>query len=402
MRLGYALDDPDFYLGDVHAVYRELRQEAPVYWCESGRFWALSKYENILYTSRHPETFCSSRGVLTRDALRGNSIPGPPPSILYMDPPVHNRYRKLVSTAFTPRMVKALEPRIRQIIGETLDALPVGEVVDFVENVAIPIPILVIAEILGVPGQDRAAFKRWSDAAIVGADAGSAEAHALGLGELFGYFQSQLEQRRRDPRTDLISSLAAAEVDGERLSEFDLLSFCLTLLVAGNETTRNLISGGARALMEFPEEKRKLAADPSLIPDAIEEMLRWVTPVRAFARTATVDTEIRGQTISAGDYVLMLYESGNRDEEAWGKTADRFEVTRPPVPGQLAFGFGEHQCLGANLARMEARFLFEELLRRFADVALAGEIEPLRSTVFNGIVHMPVRFSNRFTLRYGR
>jgi cytochrome P450 len=275
-----------------------------------------------------------------------------------------------------------------------VDALHPGEPVDFVEQVAVPLPLLVIAEMLGVPAADRARFKRWSDAMIAAADLGVA-ASIASVQELFGYFLEALAARRRAPRDDLVSALALAEVEGERLADDELLMFCMTLLVAGNETTRNLIAGGARALIDFPAQRRRLVADRTLLPAAVAEMLRWVTPVRAFARTATADTAIRGQRIAAGDYVVLLYASANRDETVWGPEADRFDVGRAPEAGHLAFGIGAHSCLGANLAVLEAEVLFDELLRRFPDIELATD-EPLPvrpSNFIVGLEHMPVRFT---------
>jgi cytochrome P450 len=289
-------------------------------------------------------------------------------------------------------MVRALEPRIRELARDVLDPIRPGVPVDFVEQVAVPLPLLVIAEMLGIPPADRPRFKDWSDVIVAGPDIGVAATMGA-VQELFGYFFAILAARRDDPRDDLVSALAHAEVEGERLADDEVLIFCLTLLVAGNETTRNLISGGARALIDFPAQRRRLVADPSLLPGAVAEMLRWVTPVRAFARTATEDTSIRGQAIAAGAYVVLLYPSANRDEQVWGPTADRFDVARVPEPGHLAFGIGQHSCLGASLALLETQVLFEELLGRFPDLALAGEVEPLRSTVMNGIVRMPVVFS---------
>jgi cytochrome P450 len=390
----YALDDPDFYLDDVAAAYRRLRAEAPVYWCARAGFWALTKHADIQHVSRNPQLFCSGQGILVKDPMRDGTMPVQPPSIIYMDPPAHLRYRRLVSKAFTPRMVNALEPRIRAFARQSLDEVSPGVPIDLVEHVAVPLPMLVIADMLGVPAEDRLQFKRWSDAIIAGADLGVAATMAS-VQEVFAYFLAQLEARRRAPRDDLVSALAVAEVDGERLADDEVLMFCMTLLVAGNETTRNLISGGARALMQFPDERRTLAANPALFPRAVEEMLRWVTPVKAFARTATQDTTIREQRIAAGDYVVLLYASANRDEEVWGPTADRFDVSRAPDPGHLSFGIGPHSCLGANLALLEARVLFEELLARFPNFELAGEPEPLRSTVMNGIVRMPVVFAGQ-------
>jgi cytochrome P450 len=388
----YALDDPGFYLDDVDAAYRRLRAEAPVYWCARAGFWALAKHADVQYVSRNPQLFCSGRGILVKDPMRDGTMPEQPPSIIYMDQPAHLRYRRLVSKAFTPRMVQTLEPRVRAFARQSVDAIAPGVPLDFVEHVAVPLPLLVIAEMLGVPAEDRARFKQWSDIIITGADLGPAAAMST-VQELFAYFFEQLEARRRAPRDDLVSALALAEVDGERLADDEVLMFCMTLLVAGNETTRNLISGGGRALMQFPDQRRTLAADSALLPRAVDEMLRWVTPVKTFARTATQDTTIRGQRIAAGDYVVLLYASANRDEAVWGPTADRFDVTRAPDPGHLAFGIGPHSCLGAHLATLEARVLFEELLARFPDFEPAGEPEPLRSTVMNGIVRMPVVFS---------
>jgi cytochrome P450 len=391
--LSYALNDPDFYIGDVDDAYRRLRAEAPVYRCEPAGFWALSKHADVDLVSRNQQLFCSGQGVVVNDPVRAGTMPGTPPSIIYMDPPVHLRYRRLVSKAFTPRMVNALEPRIRALACQSLAAVVPGEPIDFVEHVAVPLPLLVIAEMLGIPTEDHGRFKRWSDEIVTGADAG-AEASLAVVQELFGYFFEVLGQRRQALADDLISALAFAEVDGERLADDEILMFCMTLLVAGNETTRNLIAGSARALMRFPDQRRRLVAEPALLPNAVDEMLRFVTPIKTFARTATRDTTIRGQRIAAGDYVVLLYASANRDEEVWGPDADRFDVTRAPDPGHLAFGIGPHSCLGANLARLETRVLFEELLRRFPDFELAGEVVPFRSTLMNGIVHMPVTFGH--------
>src|SRR5262245_17212675 len=285
----YALDDPAFYLDGVDESYRRLRREAPVYWCERAAFWALAKHADIQLVSKDPQLFCSGQGVLVKDPMRDGTMPAQPPSIIYMDPPAHVRYRRLVSKAFTPRMVAALEPRIRSLARESIAAVAPGVPVDFVEHIAVPLPMLVIAEMLGIRGEDRDQFKRWSDAIIAGADAGVAATMMI-VQELFGYFLRELEARRRARSDDLISALVSAELDGEHLADDELLMFCLTLLVAGNETTRNLIAGAARALMMFPDQRRKLVSNPTLIPGAVPEMLRWVTPVKTFARTATADT----------------------------------------------------------------------------------------------------------------
>ena len=388
--LAPALDDPDFYLADPHAAFRWMRERAPVYRCERARLWAISKHADIMQISRDPETFCSARGILIHDGLRGETPMSTPPSIIHMDPPQHNRYRKLVSRAFTPGMVAGLEGRIRAIARESLDAIRSGATHDFVEAVAVPLPMLVIADMLGVAAEDRQTFKRWSDAIIAAADTGTTPESTEHVGELFAYFHGKLGERRERPQNDLVSALAAAGMDGDRLADEELLMFCMTLLVAGNETTRNLISGGAKALMEFPDERRALVEHPDRLPGAVEEMLRWVTPIRSFARTATRDTEIRGQRIAAGDYVLLLYASGNRDEEVFGLTADVFDVGRPADVMHVVFGFGEHFCLGASLARLELRLMLETLLARFDGFELAGTPTWPPNNRLVGMTHLPL------------
>jgi cytochrome P450 len=384
-----APDDPDWYLGDVHAAYEWLRRESPVHRYEPNDCWLVSRYEDVRRVSRDPATFCSGRGILVHDPVRAGRTS--PTTILQMDPPEHTAYRKLVSRAFTPGAVRRLETRVRELVRESLADVADRDVVDFVEEVAVPVPVLVIAEILGVPASDRADFRRWSDAAILAAD--DYHGGAAGVLELFSYFGRHLEEHRARPRDDVLSQLLAAEVDGRRLTDLELQSFCLTLLVAGNETTRNLVSGGALALAEHPHQRALLAAEPARIAAAVDEMLRWVTPVKTFARTATRDTDLGGRPVAAGDYLLLLYAAANRDEAAFGPTAGRFDVTRPTDPAHVAFGFGEHYCLGAHLARLEARVLFEELLARHPHFELAAEPEPMRSTLMHGMERMPVRLA---------
>ncbi|MFQ5514879.1 MAG: cytochrome P450 [Myxococcota bacterium] len=393
----FAPDLPEFYLEDPDASFRRLRAEDPVHWYAPGGFWCITRHADVQYVSRTPRLFCSRHGTQIFEIQqvregRRKGVEGAAPSIIQMDPPQHNRFRKLVIRAFTARTVSALEPRIREIARESLSAIEPGECLDFVEKVAIPLPMLVIAEMLGVPSEDREDFRRWSDAMIEAGGGGTEETTVRTVSEMFAYFQERIPERQREPRSDLLSALVHAEIDGERLSEPEILIFCLTLLVAGNETTRNLISGGARALMENPDEKRKLVEDPRRIPNAVEEMLRWVTPVRNFARRATHDTELGGAKIAEGDFVVLLYGSANRDEAVFGEDSHRFDVTRERAPRHLAFGFGEHLCMGASLARLETRVMFQELLARFPRLKLAGPVTPLRSILINGIERMPVVF----------
>jgi cytochrome P450 len=391
--LDFRPDDPGWYLGDPDAAYRRLRREAPVYWYEPDRFWFLSKHADVFAVSKDPATFCSSKGFRIHDDLRSGATPaleGIPPSILGMDPPDHTRYRGLVSRFFTPRAVHRLEQRIREIARASLDAAETGTVVDFVELVSVPLPVLVIAELLGVPLEDRKHFKDWSDD-LIAANEGNVEAIGR-VADLFMYMISQALDRRRSPRDDLLSVVATGAPNGRLLSEPELGIFAVALLGAGNETTRNAISGGAIALMEHPDQRSALVEDPSLMANAVEEIVRWVSPIKSFARTATRDTQIRGQKISAGDFVVLSYSSANRDEEVYGPTAEDFDVRRTAAAAHLGFGVGQHFCLGAHLARLEVRTLFEELLARFPHFELAGKVERVRSTLINGIEHLPVVF----------
>lgn len=388
----FAPDDDDFYLGDPYPALRRLRAEDPVHWYEKAGFWCITKHADVEHVSRSPQLFTSTQGILIGTAQEKRP-PGVPPTIIEMDPPQHNRFRKLVIQAFAPRAIAALEPRIRAIARESIDAVPVGEPVDFVNAVSVPLPMYLIAEMIGVPSADWSEFRRWSDAMVKAAGSMRDAASDAVLGEMFSYFAKHLADRRRAPRGDLVSTLARAEIDGDRLTDPEILMFCATLLTAGNETTRNLISGGAFALMQHPDQTHALLATPGMIPNAVEEMLRWCPPILSFARHATSATSLRGKKIGAGDRVLLLYLAANRDEEVWGEDAECFDVRRDHSRRRhLSFGFGEHLCLGAPLARLEARVMFEELLARLPEVEPVGPLERVRSRLMYSIERMPVVF----------
>jgi len=380
-----ALHDPQFYAGDPFPAFRRLRTEAPIHWHATPGFWAVTRHEDVVAVSRDPATFCSSRGILLSDLERPIM---PRQSIIYIDPPEHAKYRKLVQPVFSPGRLRALEQRIAALVHELIDGIEAGQVIDFVDAFAAPLPLLVIADMLGVPGADRGRFKRWSDAIIEAGTQPSNDNMAQSV-ELLEYFGSVIAERRQRPGDDLISLLVRSEIDGERLEEFDLLMFCMTLLVAGNETTRNLLAHGALALATYPDERALLRRDATLMPRAVEEMLRWGSPVGSFMRTATAGTQLRGTEIHEGDRLLLLYASANRDEAMFGADAEEFRVARDAA-GHVAFGFGEHFCLGAQLARMEARSAFAQLLERFAGWELAGAVVRLPSLFMRGIVHLPL------------
>ncbi len=383
--------NPDWYLApDHYEVLARLRAETPVFGYKPSHY-VVSRYDDIRAISRDPDHFVNGRGVLVNDPMRSTNAPPVAPSILHMDPPEHSQYRQLVSRAFTPRAVRSLEDRVRALARLTLDRIDLGADVDVVADIAVPLPVTVIAELLGIPEDVHDDFRRWSDAAIL---AGESDPRAMpGIGELFEYIGTHIDNTRTRGGDHLVARLVEADLDGYRLTRAELQMFCVVLLVAGNETTRHLISGGIRALAQHPDQLAALRAQPDLIPGAVEEMLRWTTPIQAFARTAARDLTLHDQPVREGDYLIMLYASGNRDESAFGPAAGEFNALRPADPAHVAFGFGQHLCLGASLARIEARVLFEELLARVDGVALAGAGRPTRSTIMHGWIELPVRFS---------
>jgi cytochrome P450 len=381
------LDDEAFYAGDPFPHYRRLRAEAPLAWNPRLGYWAASKHADVVAMSRDPATFCSGKGILTFEI--GVEYPTPP-TMMHTDPPEHTRYRGLVQPGFAPSRIRALEPAVRRRARELVDTIEAGSPLDVVATVTVPYPLMIIAALLGIPDDDWPRFYQWSEASIPGAtDWSEADRQAL-MTEMHQYLLAATRQRRGDRRDDIISVLANVEVDGEQLTDDELVMFLNQLLVAGNETTRNTLSGGLWELAVRGDWER-LVADRALIERTVEEMLRWTTPVIAFMRTATRDVEVRGRGVRAGDPVLLLYASANRDEEVFGPSAETFDVARAPNP-HVAFGFGPHFCIGAALARLEARVLLEELLDRFTTLEPAGEIERSHSAIIAGVTRAPLVF----------
>src|SRR3984957_18938567 len=382
------LHSPDFYAGDPYPAYRDLRASAPVCWNDVTNFWALLKYEGVRLVSSSPAAFTSTQGITIPDPAMPRPVQ--PGSLIFTDPPRHRQMRKLINSGFTRRRVSVLEPKIREIVRGILDGMQLDSVHEFAEEIAAPLPTRLIAELIGAPPDDWEQFRAWSDAATGTADPEIELDPLVAAGQLFEYFHKLIGAKRVEPRDDLLSVLAGAEIDGDRLTDQDLLNFAFLLLVAGNETTRNLIALGTLALIAHPDECGKLVDDPSLIPGAVEEMLRWTSPVTHMARTAAADVEIRGQLIKQGDTVVMFYGSANRDEEIFGSDAEEFKVIRSPNP-HIAFGCGEHSCIGSQLARLEACVLFEVLLGRYAKLELTGDVDRMRATMIPGVKRMPVR-----------
>ena len=384
--LAATLEEPGFYAGDPFPHYARLRHEAPVAWNAELGYWAVAKHADVVAISKDPETFCSGKGILTLEI--GIEYPFPP-TMMHTDPPEHTRYRKLVQPGFAPSRIRDLAVRVRDRADELVAHLEPGAEFDAVEALAVPFPLWIIAELLGIPESDWPCFYQWSEASIPGATDWPPEECQRLQAEMNEYLLDMTKARRGDPRDDIVSVLANADVEGESLRDDELVMFLNQLLIAGNETTRHAISGGIAALAERPEQWKRLVADRTLVSTAAEEILRWTTPVISFMRTATRDTQVRGVPIAAGDPLVLLYASANRDEEAFGSNADQFDVGRDPNH-EVALGFGPHFCLGAALARVEIAAMLDALLGRFSSLSSAGPVERTASFVIAGITHAPV------------
>jgi cytochrome P450 len=394
------LTDPSLYqFGDPFELYAELRANQPVAWVEPteqhGGFWAITTHPEVSSMGADPGRFCSSRGILIDEI--GTSYDAPP-TMMHTDPPQHTRYRRLVQPGFKPSMVRLMESGVGAKASALLEAIEAGTPVDIVSTLSIPYPLQVICELLGVDGSQWPRFYEWSEAVIPGESERSEEERGRLQVEMWEYLIGVANERRLAPADDLVSVLATVGgvTDGgdttEQLSEAELAMFLIQLLVAGNETTRNLISGGLAALAERPDQWAALRADRTLVPGAVEELLRWTTPVISFMRTATRPVVVRDTPLAEGDPVLLVYAAANRDEAVFGPDADQVRVDRQRNP-HVSFGFGPHFCLGAALARLEARVVLEQLLDRFATIELTAPVERTASAVIAGVRRADLAFS---------
>jgi cytochrome P450 len=396
---GARFDDAMFYLDDPHATYRALREDDPLHWYDSGGFWVATKYDDIRFISSRPDLFSSEQVGILSDlrAIRAGrgEIEAGTRGMMFLDPPKHAQQRKIVSHRFTPGAIAALEVGVREVVVEVVEGLPAGEF-DWIEHVAEPIPVFAFSRVLGVPRQDWHQIVEWSTViAAAGGGEVSDDDIARITNEVGPYLWELLCTRRAEPTDDLLSLLATAEVDGQPLDDGMAITHALTLLAAGSETTQSLIAGMAWCLSEFRDQAGSVFDDPRLVSGAVEETLRWWTPVMSMARQAVTDVELRDKTIRAGEGVLLLYSAANRDADQWGEDAERFDVLRPEASRHLGFGFGEHFCLGAHLARQEARVLLEELTSRAIGIEVVGEPVLRRSPLIHTFDRLPVQLSWR-------
>jgi cholest-4-en-3-one 26-monooxygenase len=394
------IDGRNFVAGVPYEWFAELRREAPAFWhlqdgAPRGGFWAITRYDDCVHVNRDWEHFSSARRSSLFSDMDDDQLAQQQLMMLNMDPTMHTRYRRLVNKGFTPKLVRDLEQQIVGYADGIIDAVCERGTADFVEEISAELPLLVIAELLGVPQEDRRMVFDWSNR-MIGAEDPEYQIPGADPGEsamqVFAYAEEMAAARKLQPKEDLISVLLKAEVEGEKLNEMELDLFFLLLIVAGNETTRNLMSGAMTAFFDHPDQWELLRKDRSLLPGAVEEMLRYVTPVMHFRRTATGDMELHGQEIKEGDKVVFWHTSANRDETAF-EDPDTFDITRSPN-NHIAFGGGgPHFCLGANLARMEIMVMFDRLLDRIPDMRLDGEVQRLQSNFINGTKHIPIAFA---------
>jgi cholest-4-en-3-one 26-monooxygenase len=395
------LVDQDHYAryGAPHDQLTWLRANAPVFWHEGDAardwpgFWAVTKHEDVVHVSRHSDLFSSSRRLALFNEVPEEQIVLQRMMMLNQDPPEHTRRRSLVNRGFTPRAIGALEEHIRDICHTLVDEAQARPELDFVRDISAPLPLYVICELLGAPQADRDRLFEWSNRMIGSEDpdySSTPEEASTAAAELYAYANRLAAERRERPRSDIVTKLLQPDENGEVLDEHEFDVFVLLLVVAGNETTRNAASGGMLALFEHPDQWARLTSDPSLARTAAEEIVRWVSPVNLFRRTATSDTTLRGQKISEGDKVVVFYSSANRDEDVFTDPGT-FDIGRDPNP-QIGFGGGgAHFCLGNHLAKLELRVLFEVLAERLPQIRQAGDATRLRSNFINGIKTLPIR-----------
>ena len=389
------LDPALFADGPPHELYATLRAERPVHWNRTRGdqgFWVLTRHADVAAASKDPETFSSYEAGIFLDPDRVTPLELNRNLLLYKDPPEHTKYRRILQTAFVPHTVNRMEGWIRRRVTRVLDEVIEAGACDFVEQVAVPVPLGVLAELMGLPDEDMPRLYKWTHEIEMAQISPEPAAALPTFGEMAAYLHEQIAIQAEAGGESLVTRLREAEVEGERLTDEEILVFFGLLVFAGNDTTRNTASSGMLALLDHPEQWRRLCRDPELIPQAVEEILRYTSVVNYFFRTATRDTEIGGQRIAKGDKVMLVYASGSRDETVCPH-AQEFDTARTEQSHMAFGGGGRHFCLGAGLARVELRVLFEEVARRMPDIRRTGDAERLESSWANSLTKLPVGFS---------
>jgi cytochrome P450 len=391
--------DPQFYLDDPYPVFARMRREAPAFFCEDLDTFVVTRYDDVRRISRSSEGWSVGEGILLNDVIYGgiaqSFFPEGIEILSLTDPPRHHELRRVMSPAFTPRRIAALDESVRRQVGEMLDALEPGDELEFVDEVAAVLPLWVVAQLLGLPGDNISEFRRWTDDFVKMGSAATVEELARAAAEIqpmAAYLFDAVAEKRRRPDDGLISLLVGAQAGDDKLDDMNIVMLSMEVLTAGNITTRNLLTGLMLELARNPAERKELVADPSLAAGAVEEALRYVSPVTGFIRTARIDTEIAGTPVKPGEHAYLLYMAANRDESVF-PDPDRFDISRPADPAQLAFGFGPHICIGAPLARLEGKIFLEELIGRFPHWDVTGPPQRTASLLHNGWASLPLTFA---------
>ena len=397
MRTTIDIYDPDLYVdGPIHEIFAELRRTDPVYWQEmpgEPGYWAVLKHADLAHVARHPVLFSAETGGVILEDQPPERLAMSRNMLLMMDPPRHTDYRKPLADSFKAKVIAGMEGRIRMLCQAIFaEAAEKGEV-EFVHEVSGDLPSQVVGELVGIPSEDWVQIRKWAEESTASQDpdlAGSNYGPRTGMTDMAMYaIQFAAQRRTEPPREDLASLILAGNFGDGPMSDIEFGSFFVQLVTAGNDTTKTMLSSGTEALLQHPDQMAALRADYSLIPSAVEEILRWANPLHYFRRTLTEDTELGGVKIKAGDKVAMIYTSANRDEDVFDDS-QAFDITRSPNP-HLSFGIAQHFCLGVHLARLEGRVFFEELLKTFSTIEQTGPSRRIRSNLNNGLKTLPIR-----------
>jgi cytochrome P450 len=395
--------DPDFYVdGPIHATFTELRRSDPVHWQDmpgEPGYWAVMKHADLTHVARRPDLFSAEEQGVVLENMAPEQLAQSRNMLLMMDPPRHTTHRKPLAESFQAKVIARMEERIRSLCTAIFDQVGAVGDVEFVHEISGSLPSQVVGELVGIPQEDWNQIRDWAEQSTSSQDPELAGANSYQRGANGGLsamaiYAYQFAQRRRaeEPREDLASLILAGNFGDGPMNEMELASFFVQLVTAGNDTTKTMMSSGMAALLQHPAQLQQMRDDPSLVPGAVEEILRWANPLHYFRRTARHDTELRGKQIKAGDKVAMMYTSANRDEEVFGETAQEFDIHRSPNP-HLSFGYAQHFCLGVHLARLEGRVFFDELLKTFPTIEQTGPARRIRSNLNNGLKHLPIHLA---------
>ena len=401
MTVTYDIYNPDLYVdGPIHEIFTDLRNNDPVHWQDmpdQPGYWAVMKHADVIHVARRPDLFSAEEQGVVLEDMTPERLAQARNMLLMMDPPRHSDFRKPLAASFQAKVIGQMEDRIRALCRTIFDTVAEQGDVEFVHEISGSLPSQVVGELVGIPQEDWNQIRDWAEQSTSGQDpdlAGESYVNeGTGLTDMAVYAYGFAGRRRQEPpKEDLTSLILAGNFGDGPMDDLQFASFFVQLVTAGNDTTKTMLSSGLQALLAHPDQLAQVRADHSLVPAAVEEILRWANPLHYFRRTALADTELRGASIKAGDKVAMMYTSANRDEEVLGDTAQEFDIHRSPNQ-HLSFGYAQHFCLGVHLARLEGRVFFDELLKTFPTIEQTGPARRIRSNLNNGLKHLPIHLA---------